>query len=359
MKINGLGSIFSGGRGIEAFDSVLRHGPPPPAYLDVPGFSHPLPALRVESAVLSDREALKSMRRADRFSKMTLLAAWDAWQDAGPPAVAPERVAAIVATGLGPHVRTFKFLDGILDFGDSSVSPTDFSHSVHNTAAGYITARLGLNGPAMTITDFNSAFHQALVMAQCWLAEKRCDLVLLSAAEELGEVLLHVRQRLLHRQSTADGEEPPAPPGEGAVCMALSSTSTENDYATISPLSLATRHSSNLEKESTSPADLSIIDSNCFSRTPERRKEKVLSPAPAARTRDYTPCYGSMMSGLAWQSAAAALSIKKQTLYPAPSVTDKEQSETEKAQAETTELREIECLKLSENEKVSGALVRL
>src|SRR5579862_2988645 len=114
----------------------------------------------VADQFLSDPAINQRMRRADRFSKMAAVAALDAWNQAHQN-VLMDRVGLIVASGLGPYIRTFRFLDGILDGGDTNASPTDFSHSVHGAAAAYITELLDLRGPGLTITDFENIFEQS------------------------------------------------------------------------------------------------------------------------------------------------------------------------------------------------------
>ena len=51
-------------------------------------------------------------------------------------------------------------------------------------------------------------------MAQCWLNEKACDLVLVGAVEELGEVMLNCVSRILDSKF-------PISPAEGAVFLML------------------------------------------------------------------------------------------------------------------------------------------
>jgi hypothetical protein len=155
------------------------------------------------------------MRRADRFVRMAVIAALDAWTEARQAAgdVPAEDVGLILASGLGSHVRAFRFLDGILDFGDGAALPTDFSHSLHGAASAYITELLALRGPSLTLTDFEDGVARALLMAQLWLAGGRCQRVLVGAVEELGDVLLYCAGRLL--------DDAHLVPGEGAVFLAL------------------------------------------------------------------------------------------------------------------------------------------
>ena len=175
--------------------------------------------LRVADETLSDPRIGRRMRRADRFLKMAVLASLNAWTAAENACgkLDGNRVGVIVATGLGPHARMFRFLDGILDFGDTSALPIDFSHSVHNAAGAYITELLDLRGRSFTITDFEAAFEQAVLLAQCWLAQGACSYVLLGGVEELGDVMLRFTTRTL----AECGKSGAIVPGEGAVFLAL------------------------------------------------------------------------------------------------------------------------------------------
>ncbi|CAN5513539.1 hypothetical protein BH10PLA1_BH10PLA1_09220 [soil metagenome] len=171
---------------------------------------------RVPDEFLADPATNKRLRRADRFTRMAVIAASDAWASAQPSlaGVPMERIGLIVASGFGPHGRGFKFLDGILDHGDDAALPTDFSHSVHGAPAAYITELLGMRGPSLSVTDFVSGFEQSVQLAQCWIEQGACDRVLVGVVEELGEVLLHCAGRLLNHDQRVI-------PGEGAVFWML------------------------------------------------------------------------------------------------------------------------------------------
>lgn len=192
----------------------------PPSFIEVPFQNEPFPVYAVAPETLKDKSALSSMRRADRFSKMATLAAYDAVADSGIELEAPERVGIIFSTAFGPHNTTFRFQDDIIDYGDAGVSPTIFSNSVHNAAVSYISRALGIKGPTWTITSFRDPFGQAVALAQAWLYEGRCDKVMLGAGDECGMVLEYICSQKLPISS--DGkvrmEDPVAyVPGEGAA----------------------------------------------------------------------------------------------------------------------------------------------
>ena len=127
---------------------------------------------------------IKGIRRADIFAKMAVSASQKACSE-NTFHDKDTNASIIVATLFGPHVTTFKFLDNLLDYSDSGVSPTTFSHSVHNAAASYIATNLGIMGQSLTITSFNDPFKQALVLADAWLDLKQVQKVLVCYVDEV------------------------------------------------------------------------------------------------------------------------------------------------------------------------------
>ncbi len=171
LGLLGAGVLSGLGRGL----AVHRGG----------GAPAPEEALRVPPEALKDSAALARLRRADRFTKMAALAAWDAAGAGGPrPFGGAADTAVLLATAFGPHRTTFEFLDDMLDFGEAAASPTRFSHTVHNAAAAYLAMMLESRGPVCTLTAFAHPFEAGLRTALLWLREGRCARVLLSCTEE-------------------------------------------------------------------------------------------------------------------------------------------------------------------------------
>lgn len=220
MNIAGLGVVYAGGAGVSALHAALTAGKPPEAQLlEKEG----IPVLAVPSAALAGNPVLAPARRADRFCKMTLLSAMEAWQGCTAGA---GRTGIILATAFGPHATVFRFVNEMLDFGNAKVSPTIFSQSVHAAAASMIATATGLHGPVLSLADLALPFEEALTLAEGWLDRGRCDSVLVGAADELSDVLAHVVRR--KRAMAADGVAGAAfaggmaaVPGEGAVFFRL------------------------------------------------------------------------------------------------------------------------------------------
>ncbi|MBI1810830.1 MAG: beta-ketoacyl synthase chain length factor, partial [Nitrospirae bacterium] len=241
MNVHGIGILFSGGRGILSFENVLKDGWQRPAEYDIPHINKKTLAYIVKPEYIEDKVLLKKMRRADKFSKMAVIAASDAIKDSGLD-IEKNRIGVILSTAFGAHQTSFDFLDDIIDYGEVGVSPITFSNSVHNAAASYIACALDITGPTLTVTRFFFSFQSALQLAQTWINDNCCDHVLVGAVDVCGEVMRYVFDK--KSGSSADGKIRPfnfsAPsnpvPGEGSVFFLVSGRSAENAYCRIADI---------------------------------------------------------------------------------------------------------------------------
>lgn len=131
----------------------------------------------------------KKLRRVDHFSRLGLLAAGRAIEDTDPEIISKQNMGIIVATGFGALETTFGFLDSYIEKGDRLASPTHFSNSVHNAAAAHISICYGIQGPNLTVSQFDLSFICALMTAQIWLYERKADAVLVGACDAFCDVL--------------------------------------------------------------------------------------------------------------------------------------------------------------------------
>jgi len=344
MNLAGIGVVFARGRGIEALEQALREGWSPPSRREVTSSSgKTMPVYSVEENTIKDRAVLQKMRRADRFSKMAVLAAFDAVKDSGIAIGEGEAsLGIILATAFGPQVTGFRFLDEIIDYGDSSVSPTLFSHSVHNAAASYVASVLGNRGPTLTVTQFGFSFQQALILARAWIQEGRCENVLVGSVEECGTVMEFICSQKL--KMTEDGRirpfefspSPSAVPGEGSVFLLLSGGDGPRRYCELRGVFLER------ESSETDP-DLRILDADGMSGDETCYREVAGQDVMIA---GYSPLFGSMMTGSAFHCASAALMLMNQTRYACP-VQDNPHGVKLCTSTEKQEVEEIQCIKYS------------
>lgn len=320
MNIAGIGMLCSQGRGLSRFEKALNESCVPSVVSER--------AYRIPSETLEDREVLWDIRRADRFSKIAVLAAYDAVRDAG---CSDGSLGIIVCTGLGPHATTFRFLDDILNYGDASVSPTIFSHSIHNAAASYVAKVLKCTGPILTVTQFHFSFQQALLLGRTWMAEGRCKHVLVGCVEEWGSVIESIYSQELKANTAGGmslsvrGDKSSPGLGEGSVFFLVTSDPFCGKYGAFSDVSFS-------GEKCTKEPDVCIIEGDAG------------SVVPGIPVVDYSPIFGNMMTGSGFQCAAAALMLQHQILYSGP-VCAVPLDSNPILKSKSMEIREIHCIK--------------
>jgi len=315
MNILGIGTIFSQGCGIDALESALESGPLKPAEVDaLYGAGGKRKAFTVDFDSVPDKSMLKKIRRADKLSKMSVVAAAAAVSDSGIPDLSDKKVGIILSTAFGAHVTTFEFLDGIIDYGEANVSPTSFSNSVHNAAASYISASLDIKGPTLTVTRFRFSFQSALELGKSWLEQGKCDYLLLGAVDQYGDVLGYVSDKKLN--PALEGEIKPFSlgqgghiPGECSVFFLLGRERSDSSYCSIDGVYTFD------DPHAVEKVDLNVLSADGML-TDESLYLQQLSPEIPVVA--YSPLFGSIMTGGAMNIASAALIIKKQRVYASP-----------------------------------------
>ena len=222
ISIIGKGIIGPFGKGIEEFKKALIGNDLKPANL----------AKIPDKILKTDPEIKKIRRRADKISLMMLSAAKDAVNDAKKNLDIEKldnETAVVIATGFGAINTTFKFLDGILDFGETAPSPTHFSNSVHNAPAFYITSHLQLTGESVTFTGLKNTFNEAFEYSSELIQNNQFKNVLLVAGDETGDIL----QKMADIWYNSIKKEK-ITIGEGAVALLLSATTKSNLKKNIS-----------------------------------------------------------------------------------------------------------------------------
>ncbi len=314
VAVRGLGILFTRGRGVDALARAVDEGWRPPVAVAAsfaPGGHSP--AYPVDLQAHGERDVLRRLRRADRFTLLAAVAARDAFIDANLGSASPERIGLVVATALGPHVTTFRFLDEILTHGDQGGSAITFSHSVHNAAASYIATLLGLQGPAMTVAQTDFAFHEGLILAAAWLATGRCDHVLVGAVDELGEVMRYISHRKC--PPPTDGRlrplsfsaTPQTVPGEGSFFFLLSRPDTLARYGRLEAALSSGRPPAEPGWLMIDADGLSCDESVYAHRLP-----------PEEGGVSYMALCGGMFTGSAFHTAVAAAMIRRPGTWPAP-----------------------------------------
>ena len=343
MFISGIGIVFTRGRGIDSFEKALKEG------WRAPSWTGSLPVYRVSQETLADASLTKKIRRADKFTKMALFSAFDAYMNSGIIAENNEKLGIILSTAFGPHSTTFSFIDDMLDYGDANVSPTKFSNSVHNAAVSYVSSVLGIRGPTVTLAQFSFPFQNALILAGLWLNEGRCEHVLCGCVDELNTVMEYACKMKL--KTATDGKImpfmfSPAPlsvPGEGGAFFMLSKEKCENNYGEVTGISFSGK--------TNGKPDITIIDTDGMTGDETGYRETAYSTVAG-----YSPLFGSMLIGSAFNFAAASLMLKKQIAYECP-VPDNASGVKTYSSTLPAIINEINCVRICRSEK--SAIIKL
>ena len=136
--------------------------------------------LAVEPGELIDRV---KARRLDRCQQVALLAAREAWADAGSPEVDPERLAVVVGTGVG-GAQTMLAQDDILEErGPSRVSPLSIPMLMPNGPAATVGLELHARAGVHTPVSACAAGSEGISLALDLLRAGRADVVVAGGAE--------------------------------------------------------------------------------------------------------------------------------------------------------------------------------
>ncbi|NOQ52180.1 MAG: beta-ketoacyl synthase, partial [Desulfuromonadaceae bacterium] len=195
MQINGLGLVGGFGCGKADLLTALKEGCAPISQVELR--EHLFPLFKADGAALESYLNKRALRRIDHFSRLALLGAFQALEDAEQPQLDKARLGVVIGSGFGALTSTFKFLDSVLEDGDACASPTAFSNSVHNAAAAHISMQLKITGPNLTLSQFDQSLVSGLLSAQQWLDGGRVDAVLLGVVDEYCSVFGYCWERFL------------------------------------------------------------------------------------------------------------------------------------------------------------------
>jgi len=146
-----------------------------------------------ESSVGLPRQCASQLRRADDFIKLAAAASVEALEMCPECQKPGDESGLFVGTAFGPMQTNFDVLGLIVD--NDQTSPTLFSHSVFNSAAGYLARLFTLQGSSQTFTDFSWPFFQALSAGSNAISAGRLKQCLVVQVETYSELLADARQR--------------------------------------------------------------------------------------------------------------------------------------------------------------------
>ncbi|MET9064649.1 beta-ketoacyl-[acyl-carrier-protein] synthase family protein [Streptosporangium sandarakinum] len=136
--------------------------------------------LRVEPSEVLDRV---QARRLDRCQQIALVAAREAWADAGAPETDPERLAVVVGTGVGGVLSTLAQDEVRRTTGARRVSPYTVPMLMPNGPAAVVSMEFGARAGAHTPVSACASGAEAIAMGLDLIRLGRADVVIAGGAE--------------------------------------------------------------------------------------------------------------------------------------------------------------------------------
>ncbi|MGO1049223.1 beta-ketoacyl-[acyl-carrier-protein] synthase family protein [Crossiella sp. CA198] len=122
-------------------------------------------------------------RRLDRSEQVALIAARQAWADAGAPEVEPERLAVVVGTGIGGALTILGQDDILETYGKRKVSPLTVPMLMPNGPAAVVGLELGSRAGVHAPVSACASGAEAIAWAWRMLKAGECDIVVCGGAE--------------------------------------------------------------------------------------------------------------------------------------------------------------------------------
>ena len=129
----------------------------------------------------------REAKRMARFTQMAIVAAAQAWEEAGfqPEDYDPERVGVVLGSGMGGLDVICEQYAELVNNGPRSVSSFFIPKAIVNTTAGLIAIRYGLNGPCYSLVTACASGADAIGHAYYAVREGRADAMLVGGAESV------------------------------------------------------------------------------------------------------------------------------------------------------------------------------
>ena len=185
VVVTGLGATTPlGGNVTDTWESLLagRSGARklPADWTDVPLPVQIAAPAAVDPATVLDRV---QARRLDRCEQLAIVAAREAWADAGSPEVDQDRLAVVVSSGIGGVASTIAAYDTMNAKGWQRLSPYTVPMLMPNGSAGWIAIELGARAEVHTTVSACASGAEAIGYAIDMIRAGRADVVLAGGTE--------------------------------------------------------------------------------------------------------------------------------------------------------------------------------
>ena len=182
VVITGLGALTPLGPDVAAFEEGLLSGRSGARLLDEPEFAD-LPARIAATVDLTGRLERVEARTLDRVQQVALVAAREAWADAGAPEVEPTRLAVVIGSGIGGALTLLSQNDVLREKGPRRVSPHLIPMLMPNGPAATVGLEIGARAGVHTPVSACASGAEALALALEMLRDGRADVIVAGGAE--------------------------------------------------------------------------------------------------------------------------------------------------------------------------------
>jgi 3-oxoacyl-[acyl-carrier-protein] synthase II len=173
-------------------------------------------------------------RRLDRTEQLALIAAREAWKDAGSPEVDPLRLGVSVATGIGGALTLLAQWDNLREKGPRRVSPHTIPMLMPNGPAAYVGLEVGARAGVHTPVSACASGAEAVAYGTDMIRRGRADVVVVGGTEAcLHPLPLAAFAAMMALSKREDEPTRASRPydkgrdgfvfGEGAACLVLES----------------------------------------------------------------------------------------------------------------------------------------
>jgi 3-oxoacyl-[acyl-carrier-protein] synthase II len=184
VVVTGLGATTPIGGDIGSTWQALLAGESGVRLLEGEAFAD-LP-VRIGAPVLTDPSEVLTpvqIRTQDRAQQLALIAAREAWEDAGSPEMDPERLAVVVSTGIGGMTTLLAQYDVLRERGARRVSPHAVPMLMPNGPAATVALALGAKAGAHSPVSACASGSEAIAMGLDIIRSGRADVVVCGGAE--------------------------------------------------------------------------------------------------------------------------------------------------------------------------------
>lgn len=186
IVVTGIGATSPiGGTARESWEALLRGESGTRSLTHDWVAQHELPVTFAAEAKVRPESVLErqEIKRLDPSAQFALIAAREAWADAGAPDVAPERILVDYATGIGGLWTLLDAWDVLKEKGPRRVLPMTIPMLMPNAAAAAISMGLGARAGARTVVSACASGTEAIANAYEHLQLGLADIVVAGGTE--------------------------------------------------------------------------------------------------------------------------------------------------------------------------------